>query len=377
MTEVKPFSNLVGEIYDAALDPSRWTGVLEKICAFVPGAAANIFIQDAISKNANAIFGWGNDPHYERIYLDKYAKINPLFPGLLFWRVGEVSPTSNIVPFARMQRTRFYMEYLRPQGWGDCIAVVLEKSPTSCAIFAVPQHEQLGPIDQRRLDRVRLLAPHVQRAVCISKALDLQKTTADMLIETVNVLSVAVLVVDENARIIHVNRSGLALLSQDDIIRSIGGCLYTADAALNGSLRELLRASFTGDLAAAAKATVFLLSSQNQARYVAHVLPLTVGERRNARSAVAAVAAIFVQKAELNLLAFPELIGRKFRLTPAEIGVVFAIIEAGGVPEVATLLGLSRDTVKTHLRNIFAKTGTKRQADLVRFVAQFANPAAG
>jgi DNA-binding CsgD family transcriptional regulator len=47
------------------------------------------------------------------------------------------------------------------------------------------------------------------------------------------------------------------------------------------------------------------------------------------------------------------------------------------VPDVANVLGLSQATIKTHLRSIFAKTGTRRQADLVKFVAQFANPVAG
>jgi DNA-binding CsgD family transcriptional regulator len=46
----------------------------------------------------------------------------------------------------------------------------------------------------------------------------------------------------------------------------------------------------------------------------------------------------------------------------------------GGVPEVAEAMGISGSTVKTHLRRLFAKTGTDRQADLVKLVAAYANP---
>jgi DNA-binding CsgD family transcriptional regulator len=67
----------------------------------------------------------------------------------------------------------------------------------------------------------------------------------------------------------------------------------------------------------------------------------------------------------------------RFRLTPSELRVLFAIIEIGGVPEVAPVLGVSEETVKTHLKRLFAKTGTKRQADLVKLVAEFANPLVG
>lgn len=38
MSEMEHFSALVGDIYDASLDPSLWSSVLEKITRFVPGA---------------------------------------------------------------------------------------------------------------------------------------------------------------------------------------------------------------------------------------------------------------------------------------------------------------------------------------------------
>jgi DNA-binding CsgD family transcriptional regulator len=51
-----------------------------------------------------------------------------------------------------------------------------------------------------------------------------------------------------------------------------------------------------------------------------------------------------------------------------------AVVEVGGVPEVAEALGIAETTVRFHLRQLFAKTGTRRQADLVKLVAGFANP---
>ena len=51
-----------------------------------------------------------------------------------------------------------------------------------------------------------------------------------------------------------------------------------------------------------------------------------------------------------------------------------AIVEIGGVPDVANMLGISQATVKTHLKRIFDKTGTARQSDLVKLVAGFTGP---
>lgn len=48
--------------------------------------------------------------------------------------------------------------------------------------------------------------------------------------------------------------------------------------------------------------------------------------------------------------------------------------ELGGVPEVAEVLGITAETVKTHLRRLFQKTGASRQLDLAKIVAGFSNP---
>jgi DNA-binding CsgD family transcriptional regulator len=66
-----------------------------------------------------------------------------------------------------------------------------------------------------------------------------------------------------------------------------------------------------------------------------------------------------------------EAVADEFNLTLAEVRVMFAIVEIGGVPEVAPVLGISEQTVKTHLHRIYEKTATKRQADLVKLVASY------
>jgi len=51
-----------------------------------------------------------------------------------------------------------------------------------------------------------------------------------------------------------------------------------------------------------------------------------------------------------------------------------AIVNVGSGPEVASRLGISETTVKTHLKEVFRKTDTNRQADLVKLVAGFVTP---
>jgi len=64
---------------------------------------------------------------------------------------------------------------------------------------------------------------------------------------------------------------------------------------------------------------------------------------------------------------------RHFELVPEKD---VAIVQIGGVPEVAPVLGISEPTVKTHLQRVFEKTGTNRQADLIKLVAGYMSPLA-
>lgn len=53
-----------------------------------------------------------------------------------------------------------------------------------------------------------------------------------------------------------------------------------------------------------------------------------------------------------------------FNLTPAEAKVAKSVASLGGAAPASGALGLSANTVKTHLRSIFAKTGTRSQSAL-------------
>jgi DNA-binding CsgD family transcriptional regulator len=85
---------------------------------------------------------------------------------------------------------------------------------------------------------------------------------------------------------------------------------------------------------------------------------------------------MFVREAALDLQHPLETLTNLYKFTPAEFRVLMTIVEIGGVPEVASVLGISQTTVKTHLQHIFEKTGLNRQADLVKLVASFMSPLA-
>jgi DNA-binding CsgD family transcriptional regulator len=255
--------------------------------------------------------------------------------------------------------------------------VALEKSTTQAALFGIFRRERDGIADDEARRKMRLLAPHVRRAVLIGKTIDLKTAQTESLADTLDGLSAAMFLVQANARIVHANAAGHALLATSGFLQASGDRLMIRDPKMHGSLMDVLSAAASGgDGEVGARGVSLPLATRDGGAYLAHVLPLTSGARQRAGSAFAAVAAVFVRKAELELPTTPEIIARHYRLTPSELRVLLAVIEVGGVPEVAEALGVAETTVKTHLSSVYGKTGTSRQADLVKLVAGFASPLA-
>jgi DNA-binding CsgD family transcriptional regulator len=377
MDEATRLSALIGDIYDAALEPVRWTGVVEKAGRFVGGSGASIFSRDSVRRTGNAYHSFGVDPQYEQLYFGKYIKFDPLNAAYLTLAVGDVMSNSNVVDRAEFAESRFYQEWARPQGWVDNVFAALERSPTSIAAFVVFCHERDGIADDDTRWRLRLLAPHLRRAVLIGKVIDLKVIEAATFADALDGLSAGMFLVDASARLVHANTAGHAILAAADFLRLTGDRLAAGDPEIDRVLRDVLTAAGNGDAAVGIKGIALPLSARGGERHVAHVLPLTSGARRSAGVATSAAAALFVHKAALDIPSPPEAIARAYKLTPTELRVLLAIVEIGGAPEVAEALGIGDATVRTHLGRLFEKTGAKRQVDLVKLVAGFSSPLHG
>jgi DNA-binding CsgD family transcriptional regulator len=219
-----------------------------------------------------------------------------------------------------------------------------------------------------------LLSPHFRRAVLIGKAIDLHKVEAATLADTLDGVAAALFLADANGRIIHSNAQGQILLSEGEVVRSAQGLLRFIDQQANDALQTVFAAAAEGDTRVGVMGIAVPLTAGETDRWVANVLPLTSGARKKAGVSYSAVAAVFVRRAQLDLLSPVEAITKVFQLTPAEGRVLMAVAAIGGIPEVASALGISEATAKTHLQHVFEKTRTNRQADLVKLVASYASP---
>ena len=375
MQEVDQVSWLIRDIYDAALDPTLWGDVLGKAGDFVGGSAAVLYSKDMTRKSANIYYDDGGiDPHYKQLYLDQYVKFDPTSTAEFFVEIEQPTATADLIPYNEFLQTRHYQEWARPQGLVDHLRAALEKSGTSIAFFGVFRDQRDGTVDDEMRLHMRLIVPHVRRAMLIGQLIDRKTAEAAAFADTLDGISAGMFLVDAGGRMVHANASGRAMLEERCVLRAGGGKVAAIEAEADRELNRVVATAGGGDAAVGVKGIAVPLAARGGEHYVAHVLPLTSGERRRAGASYAAVAALFVHKAALDAPSPPETIARIYKLTPCELRVLLAVVQVGGVPEVAEALGIGEATVKTHLQRLFVKTDTCRQAELVKLVAGFANP---
>jgi hypothetical protein len=205
MDETEQVSRLIGDIYDASLDPDRWEDVLGKAGDFLSAATATLGSFDVVRRNVNLTKTWGYDPDYLRLYMERYAPINPLIPSSWLASVGDVVSAADLMPYEEFQQTAMYREWGVPQGYIDAAQVMLEKTATATAVFQVIRHQRNGRVDDELRRRMTLLMPHFRRAILIGKVIDLHKVEAAAFADTLDGLAAGMFIVDGNARIVHAN----------------------------------------------------------------------------------------------------------------------------------------------------------------------------
>jgi len=375
MAEEK-ISALIGDIYDAALDPALWPDVIGKATHLLPGMSGALFVKNVASTTGGVHYDDGGiDPYYKRIYFEEYIKLDPANAAHLLSEIGRPASIADILPYDEFVETRFYREWVRPQGIVDFLSAVLDKSPTSTAMFGIFRHERHGLIDEGARRRMQLIVPHIRRAVLIGRVIDIKSAESASLANTLDGISAAMFLVDARGQITHANAVGHAMLAEGDMLFAANGRLAATDKKANEALNDVFTLAGGGDEAVGIRGIALPLTRRDGSHYMAHVLPLTSGARRKAGLEYHAAAAVFVRATQLETPPAPEVIARLYGLTPSELRVLLAIFETGGVPDVAHALGIAEATAKTHLRRLFEKTGAKRQADLVKLVAGFSDPA--
>ncbi|MBR0954057.1 helix-turn-helix transcriptional regulator [Bradyrhizobium canariense] len=374
---VEKFSDLIGSVYDCVIAPERWTEVLDQICAEFGFATGALSVASLSNMKAvvNAVSG-SDLAQMAQNGVGYGADIIELWGGaerIQQYPLGEPIVQSQAVRQDIISSNRYYREWALPKGLFDAVAVGLVRDRTMVGNAIFSQHESAGRIDDAQVDGLRLLAPHIRRAVTISNLFDMKAVEAATFAATVEALTVGVVLADEDSKIVHTNAAAAAMLAAGDPIVARHGRIAVQSAATTATLQSAVAQAAKDEARLGQKGIGIPIPRQGSDPLVIHVLPL---RRSHMRSGLIqrAAAALFVTSASGPPRLPYDALNQLYDLTPAEIRIFELICEGHTRDAISSLLGVSVSTVKSHLIHVFEKTGSRRQVDLVRLAKSLTFP---
>ncbi len=363
--------DLVGAIYDAALDAALWPEVLNRIGDAVGSPEVIFGIYDPTTGLSNLLAPRIN-PELVASLMD-WAPRNPLLPLGIGQVPGKVFTVGNFITAEQFTGSDFYNEWWLPAGYDtEPLTTNLLVDRGATGIFTAHGSLRRTPFDRDQKHLFAALAQHLVRAVALQRRLYHLTFASESALEGFDKLQQGFLLVDAEARPLFANRIAQALLDAGDGLRLEAGAVSASDADSGRTLRGLVSScAVAADVATGGE----LMLRRKTGRLPLGVLVTPVSQE----TATAAlpwtisrhpVAIVLVSDPETEMRARLDSLQQRFGLTPAEAAFALEIVKGDGRQAAADRLGITVGTARTHLSSIFDKTGSKRQAELVRLLLQ-------
>jgi DNA-binding CsgD family transcriptional regulator len=360
--------DLVGSIYEAGADLDRWPSVLRETVRLVGSAGSHLLLTDhrtgAITYSAHANMP---DELIEQ-YNNEYIHICPRYA------CGKAHPKRDLlwdyqhIDERGIDHSEYY-DWLQKCGEGIRYYLGARFRPPDAqealiSYISLAFRKQEGHATREQIHLVGQLLPHFKRALEIARGTGTSQLARCASLEFLNELPDAVILLGASGIVLIANRAALALAMPGGTFRMGTHSVRLHRRDLNARLQQAI-ASALETASGRSLAGGGILRLPGPPARVLSVVPL-IGAVKDKELALARVA-IFIRDLQAAVPSTSDL-QACFGLTEAEARLARILAQGHSLVEAAAQSGISIHTARAHLKQIFGKTGTHRQADLIRML---------
>lgn len=350
-------SDLIGKIYEAAVFPDRWPGVIADIsrhCDLWGGA---------ITWDAGHGRKWIATSNFQELFeefvAEGWAENNTRLEKAN--REGQFSFVHDHDLFSAEERDNMpvYREFLHPRGFGHAAATLIG-GPESIDISICFERQLVhGLISPKLIGFLDSLRPHIARSLVLSAELEQQK--ADIMVSGLSAIGAPAAVVQHDGRVLSSNAKFEN--AQQRISIHARDRLFLNDERANRLLQDALSKIREDQIK-----SIPLPSTEEDQACIVHVIPLCGNALDFSLKGTAIVLIAHPSDADSGDL---RVLKGLYDLTKGEARIAIEIQKGLALPEIARRLGVSYETVRSVARSVYAKTGSTGQSDLVRRLSVF------
>ncbi len=358
---------LIDLFYEAAARPELWRNLLAELSEVFGAAGATICV-GPVSQNTPKIWSPSLDeaidiglrtgwlPHQN-------ARIPRQFEA--FRQGHDVVTDSMIFSPWELDHLPFNAEFIASVKARSFASMRLAGEGDSTVILEIERFIGAAPFSAREIEALRLLVPHARQAGQL--ALRLAAMQMEGLIDAVSAFDCGAILLDSRGRVLTSNSNAEAMLGPEIFVR--GARLTASNTDCDAELQRLI-GTVTGRAPRHETKPVaaIRIPRLGAGDLLVHAAPLA---RSASELFERASAIVMIDDLGVQTTPTARLLRHFFGLTNAEAAIAAAIASGRELDEISRTRGVSLGTLRNQLESIFAKTGTRRQAELVVLLRRY------
>lgn len=359
-------STLLALTYRGPQEATPWAGLLEHLRQRLAASFVTLVLRNPAEERPGLIVNAAQHGPLlpgEPSYSEHYYAICPF----LDWPAEQVASADQVLGAKVWLAHDFYRHYLQPL---DLRYVLVANMRTAagmhCALFVCRDHRSRD-FDAAEIALLRILLPHLEQAVDLHSAVDQLDSERLLYAATIDRLLVGTAILDESGKVMRCNRAAQQLLASHDGLDCRQDKLCAFGAQDNRNLQKAIQAVLQQRQRGNDEHVEVLILARPTGDMPLNLLLRPIALSYQAQGGLQRPAvAVFIRDPADSPQASRRLLRSLFQLTRTETEVALLMMDGLTLDEAADNLGVSRNTVRAHLRGVFAKTGATRQALLVK-----------
>jgi DNA-binding CsgD family transcriptional regulator len=309
----------------------------------------------------------GTSPEAERLYEQVWGAKNIYMQrGACRLVPGTVVHGGMLCTDEEILKSEYYNEFLRPNDWFYVAGGPVVADGNVASIFSFQRPRRKGQFVEREVSVLRLLMPHLQRAIRLHQHLH----TLRYGLQALNALTIGVVTVSATGKMLLANQCAERIFAHKDGMGLTRDGVVTAPGIMAQKLRDsiALAAQTANGAATHAGGLLAIERPSGKRPYFVLVSPMRISLLTCTAEKPAAI--LFINDSERRVRFAPTVLRDLFGMTPAECRVALLIGDGRSRSEIADLLNVSSNTLKSQMASIYRKTGISRHAQLVHLLAR-------
>lgn len=355
--------DLIGEIYEASFKVDHWSAVMTSLCKVFSANSAAICMEDYEHSSRQIIGSQGIPSSVQMAYRLGISKYD------LTFQLQEKSPLGLAQQIVDAQMIRkehpfYYRLILKPNNIGYMAAMAIYRDHAWHVGVALHRTFDSAPFSDEELSLLHQLFPHFQRALRIQKEFYKLRNRQLTLQSALSHLTIGVITLNPNGTVSDCNPIASQLLKQHGALQisplnGLQGHIQQDHYQLQRAIKHLIQAD-PHDINT--KNVAMCLHHPNRSKPLTLILfALSTGSPQNS-------VVIYLSDAESSLHLSPNTLSALYGLTCTESAVAIALANGLSPNEISQHHGVSIETVRSQLKNIYAKMGVNKQQDVIRIL---------